>query len=171
MTTQHLFTAASRPLIRHARRPRVRQVATIAAVSLWLLVTSVAGATVALRGYSGDLYRLGPAEVTIQTSLATEGTADVYVPIVDWGIRAHPFTAPLRLQAQLVSIDRRAAIGALRAPGGAGAGFEIRVRREHHAGHCADRVDRAIALWISDLEPGAGVDAVSVVRASVSVCD
>ena len=45
------------------------------------------------------------------------------MPIVDWGIRAHPFTAPLRLQAQLVSIDRRAAIGALRAPGGAGAGF------------------------------------------------
>ena len=123
MTTQHLSTAASRPLIRHARRPRVRQVATIAAVSLWLLATSVAGATVALRGYSGDRYRLGPAEVSIQTSLATEGTADVYVPIVDWGIRAHPFTAPLRLQAQLVSIDRRAAIGALQAPGGAGAGF------------------------------------------------
>ena len=47
----------------------------------------------------------------------------MYVPIVDWGIRAHPFTAPLRLQAQLVSIDRRAAIGALWAPGGAGAGF------------------------------------------------
>jgi predicted phosphodiesterase len=123
MTTQHLFTAASRPLIRHARRPRVRQATTIAAVSMWLLVVSVAGATVALRGYSGDRYRLGPAEVSIQTSLATEGTADVYVPIVDWGIRAHPFTAPLRLQAQVVSIDRRAAIGALQSPGGAGAGF------------------------------------------------
>ena len=38
----------------------------------------------------------------------------MYVLIVDWGIRAHPFTAPLRLQAQLVSIHRRAAIGALR---------------------------------------------------------
>ena len=34
MTTQHLFTAASRPLIRHARRPRVRHVATIAAVAV-----------------------------------------------------------------------------------------------------------------------------------------
>jgi len=122
MTTQHPFIAAGRPLIRHAQRPRARQIAMIAAVSLWLLVASVAGATVALRAYSGDRYQLGPAEVSIRTSLATRGTTDLYVPIVDWGIRAHPFAAPVRLDAQLVSIDRKAALGALQSPGGVGAG-------------------------------------------------
>ena len=94
MTTQHRLSAASRPLLRTAHRPRVRRVAMLAAVSLWLLVASVAGATVSLRAFSGDRYRLGPAEVSIQTSLATRGTADLYVPIVDWGVRAQPFSAP-----------------------------------------------------------------------------
>ena len=143
MTTQHRFSAASRPLLRTAHRPRVRRVAMLAAVSLWLLVASVAGATVSLRAFSGDRYRLGPAEVSIQTSLATRGTADLYVPIVDWGIRAHPFSAPLRLQAQLIAIDRRAAEGAIQTPGGAGAGF---VRAEDDAPAVVSSALRRAAL-------------------------
>jgi len=101
------------PAAAHRVGPRLRRALLAAAVGGWLFVASFAGVLLAVTGFSEARYTVGPAEMSVRTSLATRGTVDVYVPIVDWGIRAHPYAAPLRLSAQVVSVDRRVAFGAL----------------------------------------------------------
>jgi len=108
-----LSLGRTRPAAAHRVGPRLRRALLAAAVGGWLFVASFAGVLLAVTGFSEARYTVGPAEMSVRTSLATRGTVDVYVPIVDWGIRAHPYAAPLRLSAQVVSVDRRVAFGAL----------------------------------------------------------
>ena len=95
---------------------RVRAAVRLAAITLCLAAFSLAGMGVALRAFSTASYQIGPALMSISTSFADRGSVDVYVPIVDWGVRAEPYTAPIRMSATLVSVDRRAALRTLETP-------------------------------------------------------
>lgn len=106
---------------REIARPNVRAAARLAAITLCLGAFSLAGMGIALRAFSTASYRIGPAQMSISTSFADHGSVDVYVPIVDWGVRAEPYTAPIRMTATLVSVDRRAALRTLETPDDAGA--------------------------------------------------
>jgi Calcineurin-like phosphoesterase superfamily domain len=103
-------------LRREIARPRVRASARLAAITLCLGIFSLAGMGIALRAFSAASYQVGPARMSISTSFAGHGSVDVYVPIVDWGVRAEPYTAPIRMSATLVSVDRRAALRTLQTP-------------------------------------------------------
>ena len=46
---------------------------------------------------------------------------DVYVPVVDWGVRAEPYRAPVAVELEFRSLDRDAALAALRNGGSADA--------------------------------------------------
>ena len=107
-----------RPAIRRgAADARARAAARLVAITLCLGAFAFAGIVVSLRAFSTASYHVGPALMSISTSFADRGTADVYVPIVDWGVRAQPYTAPIRISATLVSVVRRLQ-GAKRRPPG-----------------------------------------------------
>lgn len=86
--------------------------------TVWVVAWSVAGAALALSAFSGADYNVGPSRIRVETTLSGSGTVDAYVPLVDWGVRAHPFDAPIELRGTLVAIDRDAIGGTLSAPGG-----------------------------------------------------
>jgi hypothetical protein len=93
-----------------------RTVARLAAITICLGAFALAGMTIALRAFSAADYQVGPAVMSISASFADHGSVDVYVPIVDWGVRAEPYSAPIRISATLVSVDRRAALRTLQTP-------------------------------------------------------
>ncbi len=80
---------------------------------------SCAGVVVALRGWSAADYRLGPAKVRVSVSFVPHGETDVYIPLVDWGVRARPYAAPVKLDATVVSVSRRQTFTAIRRPSSA----------------------------------------------------
>jgi predicted phosphodiesterase len=108
--------ARSFHLPRLRQRPSAGRVGIAALLAASLIAASLGGIVVALRAFGSSDYELGPARVRIGASFAPRGTADVYIPLVDWGVRAHPFSAPIRLDATVLSINRDATLGAIRAP-------------------------------------------------------
>jgi predicted phosphodiesterase len=100
---------------------RVKAVVRLAGTTLCLAAFSLAGMGIALRAFSTASYQVGPALMSISTSFADHGSVDVYVPIVDWGVRAEPYAAPIRMSATLVSVNRQAALRTLETPDDAGA--------------------------------------------------
>ncbi len=108
-----------RPAIRRGvADARTRAAARLAAITLCLGAFAFAGIVVSLRAFSTASYHVGPALMSISTSFADRGTADIYVPIVDWGVRAQPYKAPIRMSATVVSVDRQAALRTLQTPDG-----------------------------------------------------
>jgi predicted phosphodiesterase len=114
-----LATAMGRlgPAIRRgAAHARTRAAVRLAAITLCLGAFALAGMDLSLRAFSTASYHVGPALMSISTSFAARGTADVYVPIVDWGVRAQPYIAPIRMSATVVSVNRQAALRTLQTP-------------------------------------------------------
>jgi predicted phosphodiesterase len=106
-----------RPAIRRGiAHARTRAAVRLAAIAVCLGAFAFAGICLSLRAFSTASYHVGPALMSISTSFADRGTADVYVPIVDWGVRAQPYSAPIRISATVVSVDREAALRTLETP-------------------------------------------------------
>jgi len=76
-----------------------RRILITAALVLYCAALSFAGSVLAVRaaGPAVTTFTLGTVETRVGPTAS--GRFDVYVPIVDWGIRAHPYAAPLRLSA------------------------------------------------------------------------
>jgi predicted phosphodiesterase len=90
-------------------------------------LASLGGIVLALRA-SGPVVRpfaLGTVEV--RAGLSANGRLDAYVPVVDWGARAHPFGRPLAVDVEFRSLDRDAALSAARS--GRAADANIRVAK------------------------------------------
>src|SRR5918912_1048244 len=120
--------AATRPLERRARgarasepddRPRQRwrdrirrrinrpprlilRAAAIAAV----ILATLAGSTLALSGFE-QTKRLSAGSIRLSVSPFHHGALDLYVPLVDWGVRFDAVRLPARLHVDLRSVDRR----------------------------------------------------------------
>ena len=93
---------------------RRRAVLTTAALVLACAVASVAGSLVAVRaaGPAVTTFTLGKVESRVEPSFS--GRFDAYVPIVDWGVRAQPYRGPFRIDLDFRSLDRDAALAAVR---------------------------------------------------------
>jgi predicted phosphodiesterase len=82
------------------RRQSIRA-ATIAAV----VVASVGGGLMALTSFSQDK-RLSVGTVRLSVQPFKPGALDLYVPLVDWGVRFHAVRFPARLHADVRAVDR-----------------------------------------------------------------
>ena len=72
-----------------------------------------AGAAVSAVGPTSGETALGTASVDARPALG-RGRIDVYVPIVDWGVRSRPYGAPVGLDLEVRALDRGSIMGALR---------------------------------------------------------
>jgi predicted phosphodiesterase len=77
-------------------------------------VIALAGSYVAVRAFASRVEPFALGTVRVEIAPARSGAVDVYVPIVDWGVRAAPFEAPLVMKLRFRSLDRDAARTALR---------------------------------------------------------
>ena len=72
-----------------------------------------AGAAVSAVGPTSGETALGTASVDARPALG-RGRIDVYVPIVDWGVRSRPYGAPVGLDLEVRALYRGSIMGALR---------------------------------------------------------
>jgi predicted phosphodiesterase len=91
-----------------------RRILIPAALVLYCAALSFAGSVVAVRAAGPALttFTLGAVETEVSPTLS--GRFDAYVPIVDWGVRARPSGAPLAVDLRFLSLDRDAALAAVR---------------------------------------------------------
>jgi predicted phosphodiesterase len=82
---------------------------------------ALAGSIVALRAASPESREVTLGTVDVRVMPAQSGAVDVYVPVVDWGVRAEPYRAPVAVELEFRSLDRDAALAALRSGGSADA--------------------------------------------------
>ena len=89
-------------MARHGRPWRAAaRVLTIAAV----IAATVAGGYLAVVSYS-QVRALSVGEVRLSVSPGHRGALDIYVPLVDWGARFEAIRLPVRLRADVRTVDR-----------------------------------------------------------------
>ena len=105
---------------------------------------ALAGSVVALRAAAPESRSVTLGTVDVKVVPARSGEVDVYVPVVDWGVRAEPYTAPVAVELEFRSLDRNAALAALRTGGSANASLTGLERELRDA--VSDGLRRAAAL-------------------------
>jgi predicted phosphodiesterase len=75
---------------------------------LLVVAATIAGGLVAMTAFREDR-RLSVGTVTLSTTPFHRGALDVYVPLVDWGVRFRSMRFPARLHVDLKSVNRKAA--------------------------------------------------------------
>jgi predicted phosphodiesterase len=111
---------------------------------LLCVALGLAGSVVALRAAAPESRSVTLGTVDVKVEPTTRGEVDVYVPVVDWGVRAEPYTAPVAVELEFRSLDRKAALAALRTGGSADASLAGLEGELHDA--VADGLRRAAAL-------------------------
>ena len=102
-----------------------------AAFVIVCVALALAGSVVALSAAPPESRSVTLGTVAVDVVPARRGEVDVYVPVVDWGVRAEPYTAPVAVELEFRSLDRDAALAALRTGGSADAsltGLETELR-------------------------------------------
>lgn len=88
---------------------RVRSSLAIVAV----LLATVAGAVLALETYTQER-SLSVGTVDLNVDVGHRGALDLYVPLVDWGVRFDAVRLPVRVKLDVRSVDRAVLAGAAR---------------------------------------------------------
>ena len=104
-------------------------------------VLALGGILLGLRA-SGHTTRdtaIGSLSVTISPSI--HGQVDAFIPIADWGVRAHAFRAPLLIHVEPRSVERGAVISA------AGGNGTVLAEAERDARHAARTALLRAYLW------------------------
>jgi predicted phosphodiesterase len=91
---------------------------------------------------STQTFTLGTVGVTVVPAL--DGRVDVYVPIVDWGVRAEPYEAPIAIELRFRALDREAAVATLRS--GTVARASLRSTRDEVVALAKRALERAAVL-------------------------
>ena len=86
---------------------------------------SLVGSVVALRAAAPASQEVTLGTVDVHVVPARSGSVDVYVPLVAWGVRAEPYRAPVSVELEFRSLDRDAALAALRTGGSADASLAV----------------------------------------------
>jgi predicted phosphodiesterase len=76
--------------------------------------SGLAGGYLTVRAFAPTVERFSFGTVRATAVPVADGRIDVYVPIVDWGVRASPFAAPVAIELRFQSLDRDEALAALR---------------------------------------------------------
>jgi hypothetical protein len=119
---------------------------------LLCVVLSVAGSFLALRAADSTSRSVTLGTVDVRVEPARSGRLDVYVPVVDWGVRARPYDAPLAVDLEFRSLDRDAALAALRSGGAADANLDL--LREELGDVVTDGLRRAALLALAGAAVG-----------------
>ncbi|MGH3013429.1 MAG: metallophosphoesterase family protein [Gaiellaceae bacterium] len=77
------------------------------------LISALAGAFLMVRAFATSVEPFSLGTVRVRAIPSTEGRVDVYVPIVDWGVRASPYRAPVAVELRFRSLDRAEALETL----------------------------------------------------------
>src|SRR5919106_1497322 len=93
---------------------RRRTILVAALLVLGCAALSVAGSVVAVRAAGPAVTSFTLGRVETRVAPASSARFEAYVPIVDWGVRARPYRAPLAVELQFRSLDRDAALAAVR---------------------------------------------------------
>jgi predicted phosphodiesterase len=102
------------PSLLRAGTARARPLATAAAIVTFVLAAALGGTVLALQAYGRTTATLPYGVVAVSASPAVTGTAELYVPLVDWDVETRPFRAPVAIRAELRSVDRARLLLALR---------------------------------------------------------
>lgn len=92
-------------------RPRV---VWVALALVCVVPLSLAGSFIAALAFGSTTERFALGTIRVGVRPTLDGRVDVYVPIVDWGVRASPFDAPIAVDVRFRSLDREAALRTLR---------------------------------------------------------
>jgi predicted phosphodiesterase len=106
-----------------------------------LVVLAIAGILLGLRasGHTTRHTSIGTISITIGPSL--HGQVDAFIPIADWGVRAHAFQAPLKVHVEPRAVERGAVISA------AGGNGTVLAQAERDARHAARTALLRAFLW------------------------
>lgn len=94
---------------------RAAVAARVMAVALAAVALGAGGLWLGLRTETAGTYPSQLGTVQVRVGFAVHGAIEAYVPLADWGIRTHPFSAPLMIHVEPRTLDRSAL---LRAAGG-----------------------------------------------------
>jgi predicted phosphodiesterase len=77
-----------------------------------VLLLTVGGILIGLRGSGRTTRTTAIGTISLSISPAIHGQVDAFIPIADWGVRAHAFRAPLKVHVEPRSVQRGAVISA-----------------------------------------------------------
>jgi predicted phosphodiesterase len=80
------------------------------ALALVCVISALAGSYLTVRAFASSVEPFSLGTVRVRAVPSTEGRVDVYVPIVDWGVRASPYRAPVAVELRFRSLDRGEAL-------------------------------------------------------------
>ena len=83
-------------------------------LALACAASALAGAYLTVRAFATTVEPFTLGTVSVRAGPAWDGRVDVYVPIVDWGVRASPYEAPIAVELRFRSLNRDEALAALR---------------------------------------------------------
>lgn len=132
------------PPRRRRLRPRLpsrRALLRGAALVVSVLVLAVGGALLGLRASGRTTRNTAIGSVSFAISPAWHGQVDAFIPIADWGVRAHAFSAPLKIHVEPRAVKRGAVVSAA-----SGNGTVLAVA-ERDAGHAARSALLRACFW------------------------
>jgi predicted phosphodiesterase len=99
------------------RRPSLhkvspRRVARPLLVALGLLVLTLVGMVAGLRIAGRTTHNTALGTISFSVSPSIHGRVDAFVPIADWGAKAHAFQAPLTVHVEPRAVNRRTVLNA-----------------------------------------------------------
>jgi predicted phosphodiesterase len=77
-----------------------------------VIVLALAGMELGLRVAGATTHRTSLGVISLRVEPAWHGEVEAFIPIVDWGVRAHAFSAPVRLHVEPRSANRGALLAA-----------------------------------------------------------
>ncbi|MGH9381330.1 MAG: metallophosphoesterase family protein [Thermoanaerobaculia bacterium] len=95
-------------------RSALRRAGRQVLVHLGLAAVAVGGVVLALRAAGPSVRGFALGTMRVAVTPAVRGAVDVYIPIVDWGVRMRPYRTPLLVSLEFRSLDRASALTALR---------------------------------------------------------
>src|SRR5437016_6662160 len=103
-----MATTLRRPRVRRLRGIRVPARARAALAVVLVIAATLGGGLAAMTAFREDK-RLSVGTVTLSTTPFHRGALDIYVPLVDWGVRFRSMRFPARIHVDVRSVNRQAA--------------------------------------------------------------
>jgi len=111
-----MVAAALRARARFARAiggvAPLRQALLAVAVLASCVALALGGLWLGLRLSTPGTYPSALGTASFQLTASSQGTVEVFIPLADWGLRAHAFSAPLKLHVEPRVLNRRALLAA-----------------------------------------------------------
>jgi predicted phosphodiesterase len=107
-----------------------------------VIAATCAGGYLVLVGYHAE-HTLSIGEIRESVSPGHRGALDVYVPLLDWGVRFEAVTLPVRLRVDLQTVNRSVAANVA-----GGAPLNVQQVREQARGALTAYLERLIALMV-----------------------